>query len=211
MLQNLYRLKALGFSYSDPFVTNRPTQVQTLPNDMMELQTFINDCYLCDLNKSRHQSMSGTGNINADVMFVDSYVSTAEDDNNGYFVGKSGESLVNMIEKVIGLKKEQVFFTHAVKCKPLGTNKPSKSEYNSCKPYLFKQLELIQPKVVVTLGEEAYYMLSGDDTPFEQVRGQKVKFDNYTIIPIFHPQYLLRNPSMKRDTLQDLKTIKSAL
>ena len=211
MLQNLYRLKALGFSYSDPFVTNRPTAAQELPNELFELQNMISQCYLCDLSKSRQQSMSGLGNPNADLMIIDAYVSISEDSENSFYVGKSGESLVKMIENVLGQKKENVYITHAVKCKPLGTNTPSKSEFNSCKPYLYKQIELVKPKVVMTLGEEAYKLLSGDDTPFEQVRGQKINVGDYTIIPIYHPQFLLRNPSMKGETLNDLKTIKSCL
>ena len=211
MLQNLYRLKALGFSYSDPFVTNKPTEAQELPDDLLQLQGLISECYLCDLSKSRQQSMSGQGNINADLMIVDAYVSVSEDASNSYYAGKSGESLVKMIENVLTKRIEDVYITHAVKCKPLGTNTPSKSEFNSCKPYLYKQIEMIKPKVVMTLGEEAYKLLSGDDTPFEQVRGQKINFGDYIIIPIFHPQYLLRNPSMKGETLSDLKTIKSCL
>jgi len=211
MLQNLYRLKALGFSYSDPFVTNKPTLMQELPNDLMQLQEILSECYLCDLSKSRQQSMPGSGNINASLMIVDAYVSVSDDATNSYYTGKSGESLLKMIENVIGLRKEDVFLTHAVKCKPLGTNTPSKSECSSCKPFLYKQLEQIAPKVVMALGPDAYRLLSGDDTPFEQVRGQKIKLDNYTVIPIYHPHFLLRNPSLKMDTLTDLKTIKSCL
>ena len=211
MLQNLYRLKALGYSYSDPFVTNRPTAAQELPDDLFELQEMISQCHLCDLSKSRQQSMSGLGNPNADLMIIDAYVSVSEDASNSYYVGKSGESLVKMIENVIGIRKEDVYITHAVKCKPLGTNTPSKSEFTSCKPYLYKQIEAVKPKVVIALGPDAYSLLSGDDTDFEQVRGHKINFGDYTIVPIFHPQFLLRNPSFKSDTLTDLKTIKSCL
>jgi len=211
MLQNLYRLKALGFSYSDPFVTNRPTLMQELPNDMVALKAIVEQCHLCDLSKSRQQSMSGFGNIHARLMIVDAHVSVSEDATNAYYVGKSGESLVKMIENVLMMRKEDLFFTHAVKCKPLGTKTPSASECSSCKPYLYKQIELLKPKVIMTLGEEAYKLLSGDDTPFEQVRGQKIAFGESTIIPIFHPQYLMRNPSMKGETLNDLKLIKSCL
>ena len=211
MLQNLYRLQALGFSYSDPFVTNRPTTVHQLPDTLPELHEMIDHCYLCDLSKSRQQSMPGFGNLNADLMIVDAYVSISDDAANAYYAGKSGESLVKMIEKVIGLRTEDVFITHAVKCKPLGTNKPSKSEFESCKPYLFKQIERIKPEVIIALGEEAYALLSEDDTPFKQVRGQKIVLGDQLVIPIYHPQFLLRNPSMKADTMQDLKTIKSAL
>ena len=185
--------------------------MQVLPHDLSQLNKLISECYLCDLSKSRQQSMQGSGNLSADLMIVDAYVSVSDDASNSYYSGKSGESLILMIEKVIGVRKEDVFFTHAVKCKPLGTNTPSKSEFNSCKPYIYRQIEQIRPKVVVTLGPEAYALLSGDDTPFEQVRGQKINFGSHLIIPIYHPQYLLRNPSMKRSTMTDLKTIKSTL
>ncbi len=211
MLQNLYRLKALGFSYSDPFVTNISTVSQQLPDDLTQLQSIIGGCHLCDLSKSRRQSMGGTGNPNADLLIIDAYVSATEDATNSYYAGRSGESLVKMIENVIGLRTEDVYLTHAVKCKPLGTNIPSQSEFTSCKPYLYKQIEDIRPKVVMALGPDAYRLLSGDDTPFEQVRGHKINFGDYTIVPIYHPQFLLRNPSLKAETLRDLKIIKSCL
>lgn len=211
MLQNLYRLKALGFSYSDPFVTNISTASQQLPDDLVQLQSIIGGCHLCDLSKSRRQSMGGAGNPNADLLIIDAYVSVSEDASNSYYAGRSGESLVKMIENVIGIKKEDAYITHAVKCKPLGTNIPSQSEFTSCKPYLYKQIEAIRPKVVMTLGPDAYRLLSGDDTPFEQVRGHKINFGDYTIVPIYHPQFLLRNPSLKSETLRDLKIIKSCL
>jgi uracil-DNA glycosylase family 4 len=211
MLQNLYRLKALGFTYSDPFVANISTASQQLPDELAQLHALIGGCHLCDLSKSRRQSMSGVGNPNAGLIIIDAYVSVSEDASNSYYVGRSGESLVKMIENVLGMKKEDVYITHAVKCKPLGTNIPSQSEFTSCKPYLYKQIEAIRPKVVMTLGPDAYRLLSGDDTPFEQVRGHKINFGDYTIVPIYHPQFLLRNPSLKAQTLSDLKTIKSCL
>lgn len=211
MLQNLYRLKALGFSYSDPFVTNISTASQQLPDDLVQLQSIIGGCHLCDLSKSRRQSMGGTGNPHADLLIIDAYVSVSEDATNSYYAGRSGESLIKMIENVIGIRKEDVYITHAVKCKPLGTNIPSQSEFASCKPYLYKQIEAIRPKVVMALGPDAYRLLSGDDTPFEQVRGHKINFGDYTIVPIYHPQFLLRNPSLKSETLRDLKIIKSCL
>jgi len=211
MLQNLYRLKALGFSYSDPFMTNRATASQQLPVDLAQLHSIISECHLCDLSKSRKQSMGGMGNPVADLMIIDAYVSVNEDASNDYYAGRSGESLVRMIENVLGLKKEDVYITHAVKCKPLGTNTPSSSEFSSCKPYLYRQIESIRPKVIMALGPEAYRLLSGDDTVFEQVRGQKINFGDHTVVPIYHPQFLLRNPSLKSETLSDLKTIKSCL
>ena len=94
---------------------------------------------------------------------------------------------------------------------PLGTQLPSESEIQSCQSYLFKQLELIKPKVVMPLGGEAYEMLTGDTTPFEQVRGRQIPFGAISIVPIYHPSFLLRNPSLKKLAMQDLQKIKELL
>ena len=210
LLQNLYRLKAMGFEYTDPFSVNEKNNYEK-PNSLNELSQNISTCHLCDLSKSRTQSMSGYGNQNADLMIIDYDVSQTQDSSNSYYSGRSGETLKNMIEKVLNLNINDVFLTHAIKCKTLKSNKPSPSEWNSCKPYLFSQIEFIQPKVVVTLGNEAYNKVTEDDDNFENVRGHVIDFKNYKLIPIYHPQYLLRNPELKKITLNDLKTIKSCL
>lgn len=210
LLQNLYRLQALGFEYIDPFSVNEKSTHQE-PKTLDELSQNILTCHLCDLSKSRKQSMSGYGNSDAQLMIVDFNVSMSEDSNNQYYSGRSGESLTNMIEKVIGIKREDVYFTHAIKCKPLNSNRPSASEWDSCKSYLFTQIEFIKPKVIVTLGEDAYFKLTGENSDFQNVRGHVIDFKKYKLIPIYHPQFLLRNPELKKITLNDLKTIKSCL
>ncbi len=210
LLQNLYRLKAFGFEYINPFDINEKN-IYDKPKNMEELSKNISSCHLCDLSKSRTQSMCGYGSENAKLMIIDFCVSSNDDLNNSYYNGISGKSLINMIEKVIGLKKEDVYFTHAIKCKPLNSNMPSISEWNSCKSYLFSQIEFIKPKVIVTLGENAYYKLTNEDTNFQSVRGHVIEFKKYKLIPIYHPQFLLRNPELKKVTLNDLKIIKSCL
>ncbi len=209
LLQNLYRLKAIGFEYIDHFSVNKKNSF-IKPNSLDELSSTISSCFLCDLSKSRAQSMSGFGNQKAALMLVDFNVSQAQDSSNTYYTGRSGETLKNMIENVIGVNINDTFLTHCIKCKPLNSNKPSPSEWNSCKSYLFSQIEFIQPKVVVTLGEEAYKHLT-EDNNFENVRGHVINFKEYKLIPIYHPSYLLRNPDLKKITMNDLKTIKSCL
>ena len=210
LLQNLYKLKAIGFEYINPFDINAKNNYEK-PKDISELSKDILSCHLCDLSKSRTQSMSGYGSADADLMIIDFCVSMNDDTNNTYYSGLSGESLKNMIEKVIGIKKEEAYYTHAIKCKPLNSNLPSKSEWDSCKAYLFSQIEFVKPKIIVTLGENAYYKLTNEDTNFQSVRGHVIEFKNYKLIPIYHPQFLLRNPELKKVTLNDLKTIKSYL
>lgn len=209
-MQNLYRLKALGFEYSDSFSINR-VSTNEKPKNLNELTKNISTCHLCDLSKSRKQSMSGYGNPNADLMIVDYMVSMNEDSTSSYYSGRSGEMLRDMIENVLKLKVEDVYFTHAIKCKPLNSNIPSDSEWDSCKSYLFSQIEFVKPKVVVTLGKDAYAKVTSEEENFASVRGHVVDFKDYKLVPILHPNHLLRNPDDKKIAFNDLKTIKSCL
>jgi len=210
LLQNLYRLKATGFEYIDHFEINQK-QIDEKPNSLTQLSHNITSCHLCDLSKSRTQSMSGFGNENADLFIIDYIVSQAQDNTNSYYSARSGDTLKKMIENVIQLSINDIYLTHAIKCKPLQSNKPSPSEWDTCKNYLFTQIEFIQPKVIVTLGAEAYSHLTGDNDNFEDVIGHVIDYKKYKLIPIYHPQFLLRNPDLKKATLNDLKTIKSCL
>jgi DNA polymerase len=211
LLENLYRLKSLGYNYVDPITPNIQTNSNTLPDSLSTLAENISKCYLCDLSKSRRQSMSGYGDPRASLIFIDAYVSAAEDEASEYYVGRSGVMLRDMIEKVLMKSVEEVYFTHAVKCKPFGFQNPSASECSSCTPFLSKQLEIINPRIIVTLGPDAYQILSGDNGDFERVRGEIIPFRDALLIPMYHPLYLVRNPSLKKEALRDLQTIKAQL
>jgi DNA polymerase len=178
---------------------------------MEELNLDIKNCHLCDLSKSRTQSMSGYGNQNADVMVIDFSVSPSDDNASSYYNGRSGEVLQKMIENVLDLSINDIYLTHAVKCKPLNSNTPSESEYNSCKNYLFTQIEFVKPNIIITLGKEAYAKVTSENENFSSVRGHVIDFKDYKLVPIFHPTYLVRNPDDKKIALNDLKTIKSLL
>jgi DNA polymerase len=211
LLENFYRLKSLGYTYVDPITPNLQTPINSLPDTLGEMEQNISQCYLCDLSKSRRQSMSGFGDTKARLMFVDAYVSAAEDESGEYYVGRSGAMLRDMIEKVLNLAIEDVYFTHAVKCKPFGFQNPSPSECSSCVPFLSKQIELIKPILIIPLGPDAYQMLTGDYGDFERVRGEIVPYGDAQLIPMYHPLYLVRNPSLKKEAMRDLQTIKSQL
>lgn len=211
LLENLYRLKSLGYTYVDPITPNIQTASHTLPDSLATLAQSISQCYLCDLSKSRRQSMIGYGDSKAQLMFIDAYVSAAEDEAADYYIGRSGVMLRDMIEKVINLKIDDVYLTHAVKCKPFGFQNPSPSECNSCAPFLSKQISLIKPRIIVTLGPDAYQILTGDNGDFERVRGEIIPFGETLLIPMYHPLYLVRNPSLKKDSMRDLQTIKAQL
>jgi len=211
LLQNLYRLKHLGFDYIENFEVNHSSSIGKV-SSLDELKRSVDSCYLCDLSKSRKQSMFGYGNTDADVMFIDFNVSEMQNLKNSYYVGRSGEILKKMINNVLKLNVEDVYYTHQVKCKALNSNLPSLSEYNSCKSYLFSQIEFIKPKVIVVLGEYVYKNLFGESAnSFESVRGHDIDFMNSKLVPIYHPLFLLRNPELKKITLKDLQKIKSYL
>ena len=210
ILQNLYRLKLLGYNYTDPVDINESTP-EISAGDLENLKRQIETCHLCDFSKSRSQSMSGYGSQNAPVMFIDHIVSQIEDSTNSYFCGRSGEMLKNMIQNVLDLPLEQIFYTHTIKCKPLDIRSSYKDEWLSCRAYLFAQIELIRPKVIVTLGPEAFANVSGTQEEFEKVRGHIIEFKKSKLVPIYHPGFVLRNPNLKKIVFNDLKTIKSCL
>lgn len=210
LLQNLYRLKAIGFEYIEQFSINTNYHNEK-PLNISQLYQNISLCHLCDLSKSRSQSMGGYGNVDADLMIIDYSVSQNDDNSNTYYSGRSGEILKNMVENVLELQVDDIYFTHAIKCKPLNSNLPSSSEWESCKNYLFSQIEFIKPKVIVTLGKDAYAKIMNIDEDFESVRGHVIDFKEYKLVPIHHPSFLLRNPKSKKTTFNDLITIKSCL
>lgn len=211
LLENLYRLKALGYKYVDPISPNIPSAVASLPPSLSQINQTIAQCHMCDLSKSRRQSMSGYGSHQARVLIVDAYVSAAEDESNDYYAGRSGAMLRDMIEKVLHLSIEDVFMTHAVKCKPFGFQTPSQSECNSCYPYLSRQIEMIAPSIIIALGSDAYSILGNGAEDFDRLRGQLIPYRNALLIPVYHPTFLLRNPSYKKEAMHDLQTIKGAL
>lgn len=213
LLKSLYRYKSLGFSYIDPVTANENIQDMDLrlPSDLSSLHAQMQQCHLCDLSKHRQRVLSGFGNHHASIMFVDGSPSMVEDESADSFSGRSGSSLQKMIENVLGLNIADIYLTHALKCKPSHHHTVLDSELSSCKPYLLKQIELVNPKVIVTLGELAYTTLINDVNSFENVRGQKIPYENKIVVPIYHPSHLLRNPSLKKCTMNDLINIKGLL
>ncbi len=213
LLKSLYRYKSLGFSYIDPISINRDKEPfsLSLPSDLQSLHAQMSQCHLCDLSKSRQRVMIGFGNPDADIMFIDGSPSMIEDESEDSFTGRSGASLRKMIENVLELDINEIYLTHVLKCRPSHQHSILDSELSSCKPYLFKQIELVNPKVIVTLGELAFNSLIKDENTFENVRGQKIPYEKRILVPIYHPSHLLRNPSLKKCTMTDLINIKGLL
>jgi DNA polymerase len=211
LLKQLYLLKQLGYHYTSINAFKETGSSFTLPDNLEKLKKQALECHLCELSKNRTHVVFGEGNTRADLMFVGEAPGAREDSEGKPFVGRSGELLTKMIEKVLLLSREDVYITNIVKCRPRENAEPTPAEAHTCQPYLLKQIELIQPKIIVALGATAYHYLSGDDTSISEIRGTIHKQKGYTLIPTYHPSHLLRNPSAKKDVFEDLKMVKGMM
>jgi len=211
LLKQLYQLKQLGYRYTSqtPFKDEEPDL--TLPNTLDKLEKQAKECHLCDLSKSRTHVVFGEGNPQARLMFVGEAPGATEDSMGKPFVGRSGELLTKMIENVLHLRREDVYITNIVKCHPPHNRVPTPTEAHTCQPYILKQIDLIKPDLIVALGATAYHYLTGDDSPISKVRGTMQAHKGIMILPTYHPSYLLRNPSAKKEVYLDLLKVEKYL
>ncbi|MEA3433953.1 MAG: uracil-DNA glycosylase [Campylobacterota bacterium] len=211
LLKQLYQLKQLGYSYTNITAYKEDELDLSLPNTLEALQKQAQNCHLCELSKSRQKVVFGEGNPHADLLFIGEAPGATEDSSGKPFVGRSGELLTKMIENVLHISRSDVYITNIVKCRPPNNQVPTPTQAHTCQPYLLKQIELIKPKLIVTLGATAYHYLTGDETGITKIRGTLHKQKGYTIIPTYHPSYLLRNPSAKKEVYEDLLKVKDLM
>lgn len=211
LLKQLYQLKQLGYRYTDITPYKEDKLNLSLPDTLELLQKQAQNCHLCELSKSRENVVFGEGNPHADILFVGEAPGATEDSSGKPFVGRSGELLTKMIENVLLISRTDVYITNIVKCRPPDNQIPTPTQAHTCQPYLLKQIELIKPKLIVTLGATAYHYLTGDDTGIGKIRGTLHKQNGYTLIPTYHPSYLLRNPSAKKEVFEDLLKVKDLM
>ena len=214
LLQSLYQQRAFGYKYFDEIKSTpfEDSDVSDMPSTLEELQHYMRDCSLCNLAKGRQHIVFGEGNLAADVMFVGEGPGEMEDNSGRPFVGRSGELLNRIIENVLFLKREDVYIANIVKCRPPANRAPTLEEAKTCKPFLVKQIEIVKPKVIVTLGASAYSYLTGDlDAKISRIRGEMINFGSSKLMPTFHPSYLLRNPSAKKEVMSYMLKVKAIL
>ena len=169
------------------------------------------DCRLCKLHTlGRKQVVFGVGNPDADLMFVGEAPGADEDIQGEPFVGRAGQLLTKIIE-AIGLQRGDVYIANVIKCRPPGNRNPEPDEVERCEPFLFRQIDMVKPKVVVALGKFAAQSLLRTTEPITRMRGREYRFRSATLIPTFHPAYLLRNPSSKREVWEDMKKVRALL
>ena len=208
-LKHLYNLKSMNEEYFEGFSTT--SENYEMPDGLQELKNMVLNCHLCNLSKTRTNVVFGEGNPNTKIIFIGEAPGREEDLQGKPFVGRSGELLTKMIENVLNIKREEIYISNIVKCRPPQNRNPEIEEVEACKPYLLKQIEIIKPKIIVVLGAVAFKSLLNNDTPISKARGNLYDFNGIKVIPTFHPSYLLRNPSKKREAFIDLKLIKEFL
>ena len=175
------------------------------------LRADIGECTRCKLHTlGRSQIVFGVGNPNANLMFVGEAPGADEDVQGVPFVGRAGQLLTKIIE-AIGLTRDQVYIANVIKCRPPQNRNPEPDEVETCEPFLFRQIDAIEPKVIVALGKFAAQGLLRTLDPISRLRGRVFEYRGAKLIPTFHPAYLLRNPSSKREVWEDMKLVKALL
>jgi len=187
-------------------------RVERAENETLEvIQNHLGeDCTRCRLHKGRTRIVFGAGNRRAELVFVGEGPGHDEDLQGLPFVGRAGKLLTQMIE-AMGLTREQVYICNIVKCRPPQNRPPEKDEIAQCSPFLYRQLDAISPKAIVTLGNIASQTLLGTNKPISQFRGQWFDFRNSKLLATYHPAYLLRNPPAKGEVWKDLQKVMALL
>jgi DNA polymerase len=178
---------------------------------LVEIREELGDCMRCKLHTlGRRQIVFGVGHANADLMFVGEAPGGDEDIQGEPFVGRAGQLLTKIIE-AMGMKREEVYIANVIKCRPPGNRNPEPDEVEQCEPFLFRQIDSIKPKVIVALGKFAAQSLLRTSDPITRLRGREFKYRDAILMPTYHPAYLLRTPSAKREVWEDMKRVKALL
>ena len=183
----------------------------------MEQITFhCNQCRRCELGENRTNAVIGRGNPEAEIMVIGEAPGQNEDEQGLPFVGKSGQLLDKILQSVELSSDRHVYISNAIRCRPPENRTPTLKEVGACKPYLLEQIRLVNPKIILLTGATAVKALTGDKRGITKIRGQWIEWEGRLCMPIFHPAYLLRNPSREAGKpkwlmWQDIQAVKQKL
>jgi DNA polymerase len=186
---------------------------QALPDaneTLADIHAEIGDCRRCGLCEGRTNIAHSTGNQTADLMFIGEAPGADEDAQGKPFVGRAGQLLTKIIE-AIGIKREDVFIGNINRCRPPQNRQPLPDEVAQCKPFLLREIAVVRPKVIVVLGNTACQNLLETKVGITKLRGNFQDYFGVKVMPTFHPAYLLRDPSKKRETWEDMKKVRDYL
>ena len=178
---------------------------------LRRIRDELGDCTRCRLHGGRSHLVFGVGRPDADLMFVGEAPGRDEDLQGEPFVGRAGQLLTRIIE-AIDLRREDVYIANVIKCRPPQNRNPERDEVETCRPFLFAQIDAVRPRVIVALGSFAVRTLLDDDRlPISRARGRVYACRGARLVPTFHPAFLLRSPDRKRDVWEDMKRVRSIL
>ena len=171
--------------------------------DWNALRATVAGCTRCSLHQTRTQTVFGVGDPNADWMFIGEAPGAEEDRRGEPFVGRSGQLLDQMLA-AIGQSRQSVFIANIIKCRPPNNRDPKPEEASACRAYLERQIAIVNPRIIIAVGKIAAQNLLGTDSPVGRMRGKRHSFGNVPLVVTYHPAYLLRSPSQKRKSWDDL-------
>ena len=217
-----YVEEQLRFGFIESELREPETESPYADFDLPALATDAASCTKCPLHETRNSVVFGVGNTDADLMFIGEAPGADEDRQGEPFVGRAGQLLTQIIEAGMKLKRGDVYIANVLKCRPPGNRNPESDEVETCSPYLVRQIELIQPKVIVALGSFAAQMMLGTKIGITKLRGEfhpcnvaglRVPPHRQppVVMPTYHPAYLLRNPGAKREVWEDVKKVLARL
>jgi uracil-DNA glycosylase len=175
-----------------------------------EIGQMVTACTKCRLAETRTNVVIGTGNPDAELMFVGEAPGRDEDLAGIPFVGRAGQLLTDII-KAMGFARDQVYIANVIKCRPPENRNPEADEIEQCRPFLERQIELVNPRVIVTLGRFAFQSMIDADMAISAARGNWFQLGSVKVMPTYHPAYLLRNPSAKKEVWSDMKKVMAEL
>lgn len=175
-----------------------------------ELKIQMSSCTSCSLYSTRTNLVFGVGSDKAELMFVGEAPGFHEDQKGEPFVGAAGKLLDEMLQ-TIGLTRSQVYIANVLKCRPPNNRNPLPEEIELCKGILYKQIEIIKPNVISTLGNFATKLILNSDVGISKMHGQAVEMENFTVFPIYHPAAALYTPVVKKALAQDFQVLKKLL
>jgi uracil-DNA glycosylase family 4 len=188
--------------------SSRPSEKSpSFPSSLEVVRSELGDCRRCKLHPYRTQIVFGTGNPQAKLVFVGEAPGREEDLQGEPFVGQAGQLLTKIIQ-AIQLTREEVYIANIIKCRPPENRNPEPDEIAACEPFLIKQLQVIRPKLICALGTFAAQTLLKSEEKISSLRGKFHEYQGIPLMPTYHPAFLLRNPTRKREVWEDMKKIK---
>ena len=187
-------------------------EVRSDDADWTELQEAVSSCTKCDLHRGRTQTVFGVGSQTADLLIIGEAPGAEEDRRGEPFVGRAGQ-LLNAMLAAIHLAREDVYIANILKCRPPDNRDPKGEEAATCTPYLQRQIDLLQPRVILALGRIAAQWLLQSNAPIGRLRGRAFEYGSHStpMVVSYHPAYLLRSPLQKSRSWDDLKLVKRLL